>query len=61
VSRDASENAGIAIQNPDRTSAAVMKMTLLDSSGVEVATDEQTLQPGQRISQFLGESFLFQE
>ena len=36
-------------------------MILLDSSGEEVATDEQTLQPGQRISQFLGESFLFQE
>jgi hypothetical protein len=28
---------------------------------VEVATDEITLQPGQRISQYLGESYLLQE
>jgi hypothetical protein len=61
VSRNDSENAGIAIQNPDRTSAAVMQMTLLNSSGAVVATDELTLQPGQRISQFLGESNLFQD
>ena len=61
VSRNASENSGIALQNPDRASAAVMKLTLLNSLGVEVATDEITLQPGQRISQYLGESYLLQE
>jgi hypothetical protein len=60
VSRNPVENSGIAVQNPDRTSAAVLKLTLLNSSGEEVATDELTLQPGQRIAEFLGEALLFQ-
>lgn len=61
VSRDDSENSGIAVQNPDRSSVAVIKMVLLDSSGMEVATDELTLQAGQRVAQFLGEPLFFPE
>ena len=61
VSRNPSENSGIAVQNPDRNSAAVLKLTLLSPSGEEASTDELTLQPGQRIAQFLGESLLFQD
>lgn len=61
VSRNDEENSGIAVQNPDRSSAAVLKLTLLDASGQQVATDELTLLPGRRIAQFLGEDLILKD
>jgi len=61
VSRNSGEGSGLAVQNPDRVRTATLKMTLLDSSGVEVASENVTLEPGQRIAEFVGEAQFFKD
>jgi hypothetical protein len=59
VSRNGVEGSGIAVQNPDRIREATLRMTLLDPAGVAVDTENVTLEPGQRIAEFLGEAQFF--
>jgi hypothetical protein len=61
VSRNSGEGSGLAVQNPDRIRTATLKMALLDSSGMAVASEDLILLPGQRIAEFLGESEFFKD
>jgi hypothetical protein len=61
VSRNSEEGSGLAVQNPDRIRTATLKMALLNSSGMVVASEDLALLPGQRIAEFLGESEFFKD
>jgi len=60
VSRDGTENAGMALYNPS-SQPAVADVVLLDQAGASVATRILTLAPRQQLARFVNEPELFEE
>ena len=61
VSVNTDENTGIAAYNPDSDASATLDLVLLDSVGIEKATQQLVLQPRQRLAIFIDDEMLFGE
>ena len=60
VSRNSSENAGIALHNPSDLDSVVVELVLLAQDPQEVARSQLALGPGRQLARFLDEAELFQ-
>lgn len=60
ASRNARENTGLALHNPDDLATVDIELILLDGGGQELAQNQLTLLPGAQLARFLDEAELFQ-